>query len=1292
MRTVRIFVSSPADALDERRRVSRTVERLNGAFRNSVHLEAVRWEERFYSAHNGFQPQIPRSGECDLVIAILRGRLGSPLSQAFHASLPPEERLPNDACYPSGTAYEILTAIQQRQRGAESPDIYVFRWPEPPQVSLDAPDRAETEAQWHALKHFAEEMLLTQEGHFKGAYQSYKTLDDFETQVEALLRDWLKVHVLGERTVLWLDQRGSPFRGLEPFGMRHAAVFFGRTREIIRAVEKLKLAAGQGMPFQLVVGPSGAGKSSFVRAGLVPKLTAAGEVESVGAWRVALVRPGESSDGPVAALARRLFEATPEIESAEAGRPAALPELNVGAFATPEALARLLAHADETSAAPILATLARVAQAEKERWGTEKLLPARLLLVVDQLDEIFATAITDEQRDEFARLLEVLGRTGAVWIVATLRAEFYETFLKSPLSVLAGDERTLTLKPPGLAEMAEIVREPARAADLTWETDIATGERLDERLLADIDRPNLLPLLQFVLDRLYEKREGGNGQPLRLTFAAYQALGKLDGAIDMAGQQALAGLGATEQARLPRLLRALVTPAISNTIALTLQSVPLEQAAPDEAAQRLTRVLVNSRILVTSSNEYGDPLISLAHQRVIEAWKQAQEIISGSTQFYRVQEYITSQRKRWDNSKKSSTLLIPKGLPLAEAEQHVRDYYDEVSIQDKAFVKSSRRKANRINFVAASVAITSISLALFSLYQKNNAIESAIIANKSKEFSQNTLDSVVNILFPSIAYSNAFTSSESARRINSFVNSLGENLDESSANDASKRSIYSINYILSEMYERSGSPFIQIQLINKALSAIRAIKDTSDRDYNAEFRALLARGKSFYNISDYESSKNDLEDALRILETNIVKGDERKEYRYRATIIDIYMALLKSYVHENNAQSVNVTSKKLIDTIDSTWAGEVTSTQDIFDLFEASKNESYGNINSYIKLVIEAALKNIHAKGNKISSDDNESAKNAGLFFCKASKYAFSIKDYSRQINYSGVAKSFMTKISMSGDNWFSYNYKSAECMNEILFMDKYKNKSEQYVYYGPPEEKILDIVSNKDFSSSNISASVNLVMNSFFNEYTLNKQVASKKLIERSVAFFNTFYNRASLRNFDQSFNGRNIDLSDNDAIAIIDLLVLRLVVSVVEGMEVDYEGLGNIHDQIKRIKSYSRGIDDEKIQSNNAVTKFFGLIHDPTMFLEAPGDQIYCPNKDENGKCNDNRYREFYKLIESQKNYQLIISDYRPILEFVLSNFSFDDRVPLLYISKLLRSDEFNYIAKGGDDPFVFTNQKNR
>ena len=294
MQTFKLFVSSPGDVMVERRRVENVLSRLNGEFAGAARLEAIRWETERYQAHATFQSQIPRSTECDLVIGILKWRLGTELPPDFG------ERLGDGRSYPSGTAYELLTAIEKRQKGAPLPDVYIFRFSgSSPTIAIDDPNRARIERDWEALKGFFQEWFLTRQGHFKAAFNSYSSEDDFEAQLETLLRKWVADKVAGGRVVRWpIAVKGSPFRGLSAFGAKHAPVFFGRSDDITRAADLWREAGGRGSPYLLIVGASGSGKSSLARAGLVPRLTTPGVIKDVDAWRVAVMRPGDSHAGP----------------------------------------------------------------------------------------------------------------------------------------------------------------------------------------------------------------------------------------------------------------------------------------------------------------------------------------------------------------------------------------------------------------------------------------------------------------------------------------------------------------------------------------------------------------------------------------------------------------------------------------------------------------------------------------------------------------------------------------------------------------------------------------------------------------------------------------------------------------------------------------------------------------------------------------------------------------------------------------------------------------------------------
>ena len=518
--------------------------------------------------------------------------------------------------------------------------------------------------QWEALRGFFSRWFVTPQGQFQAAFNSYDSEDHFERQLEALLRKWLAEKVAGGGVVPWPATKGSPFRGLSVFGAKHAPVFFGRSGDVRRAMDLWRGAATDGAPFLLIVGSSGAGKSSLARAGLLPRLTTPGVAAEVDLWRVAVMRPGDSADGPFAALAAALLQREADLPPEEEGRGPALPEIAEGDSKTPAELAAVLAHADAVAARPIVNALDRLAARAKdaERYGRD--VRCDLALLIDQLDELFAPSLAPDVRTRFADLMAALIDSGRVRLVATLRADLYAPMLETPaLKALKDKGASYDLAPPGAADLAEIVRAPAAAAALTFETDPTTGERLDERLLREADRPDMLPLVQLALSRLWEARETKGAETV-LPLAAFEKLGGVKGIVEEAGEAALAKLGQTERERLPPLIRRLAE--LSHGAALTARAAPLAEAAPDAPARTLVDALVAARLL-TLAGEGGGALARLAHQRVLTDWARAAKIVADSADFYRVRDEVEDQRRRWEAGKRRGELLLARGLPLAEA-------------------------------------------------------------------------------------------------------------------------------------------------------------------------------------------------------------------------------------------------------------------------------------------------------------------------------------------------------------------------------------------------------------------------------------------------------------------------------------------------------------------------------------------------------------------------------------------------------------------------------------------------
>jgi hypothetical protein len=140
--------------------------KLNREYEGLVRFETVLWEEHFYTADKSFQPQIPEAVASDIVVSIFWTRIGTEPPADF-------PRMANGKPYPSGTAYELLTALEaSKAKGV--PDVYVFRKIADGTLPIDAERRRQAQTQLDALEAFWSEWFRSQTGEFKAAFQNFR--------------------------------------------------------------------------------------------------------------------------------------------------------------------------------------------------------------------------------------------------------------------------------------------------------------------------------------------------------------------------------------------------------------------------------------------------------------------------------------------------------------------------------------------------------------------------------------------------------------------------------------------------------------------------------------------------------------------------------------------------------------------------------------------------------------------------------------------------------------------------------------------------------------------------------------------------------------------------------------------------------------------------------------------------------------------------------------------------------------------------------------------------------------
>jgi len=755
IKRLRIFLSSPGDVSATREIAALTIERLAQDYARFFTIEPYLWEYEAMVASGHFQDSIEPPSAFDIVVLIVWSRLGTRLPERTQVR---EYRGMDGRAPVTGTEWEFEEALKASQE-VGTPDLLVYRSREDARVKTwDTERRRQDIEQLEELDRFWSRHFANQ-GTYLGAYTEFASGAEFAAAFESHLRKLIEKRIGSltsagreQDTRIWAQ---APFRGLESYEFEHAPIFFGQDDALTKAMVQLVANAGTGSPFLLVLGASGSGKSSLMKAGIVPKLFVPRRIPGVAFLRRVTFRPSDAQEGEdlFDALARRL---TTQVSKDEG-----LPEL-VGPGQTVSGLAAHLRNATAEPAYPIATALGQLTVAARQDGRMLEYETARLVLVLDQLEELFTNELlTPDERRCFIALLAGLVRSGHVWVVATMRKDFWHQADDTPeLVQLAEGNGRLELLPPTRTQLSQMIRRPAAAAGVDFEHHPTTDAPLNEVIAEEVvHEPGALPLLSYLLDQLY-RCDVLDAQGATLTYATYEQLGRLEGAIATRAEAVLDSCAPEDRQALGSVLFLLVQMGTTDgdVERAISRRVPLSSFPPGTAQRRLVEALLHSdaRLLVSDAETGGRPTVRVAHEALITRWTQARDFVEGNSEALKVRRRIEERYAVWRTLQDSgggvsSKSDVPVGAKFAawrarfgrapglltefdlidgqrllrehraDTEPHLVDYIERSQADDKRIRSRSVRMLSLVASVVTVLALLAFGAGWIALQKQHEA-------------------------------------------------------------------------------------------------------------------------------------------------------------------------------------------------------------------------------------------------------------------------------------------------------------------------------------------------------------------------------------------------------------------------------------------------------------------------------------------------------------------------------------------------------------------------------------------
>ncbi|MBV9011062.1 MAG: PD40 domain-containing protein [Pseudonocardiales bacterium] len=506
-----------------------------------------------------------------------------------------------------------------------------------------------------------------------------------------------------------LGARPCPYPGLAAFGPEEARWFFGRTEVITDLVCRLG-QHGDGSGPLAVVAPSGTGKSSLLAAGLIPAL-ADEALPGSSDWRVVCATPGTH---PLTTLAERIAVVT---------------------GAEPVAVAAVAGDPDWFAA-----FLTEVAAGGKPEDAPAS---ARIVLIVDQFEEVFTECQQEAERQAFIAALCTAARRAAVVVVLGVRADFYDSCLAYP-ALLPALQAPVVLGPMSADQIRSIITGPAEAEGLQVEPGLVELLLRDLGVTDDLGAetasysPGVLPLLAHALRVACQQGEGR-----ALTVAGYRRAGSICHALVSTADRAYSRLSPAEQQLAQQLLLRLVNLGDQGKATrrrLTRTQLIEALSLPAPTVEKVLEVLGQARLVtfhVENLGQDGDH-VEITHEALLTAWPQLADWINTDRDGLRTHQRLAEAAEEWQATNRDPSGLY-RGTRLAIAREWATSpgCKGRLSAREEAFLTASidhqhaeqrrtRRLRTLVGVLAMSLVMAPGVVITFQQHQLARADELAI--------------------------------------------------------------------------------------------------------------------------------------------------------------------------------------------------------------------------------------------------------------------------------------------------------------------------------------------------------------------------------------------------------------------------------------------------------------------------------------------------------------------------------------------------------------------------------------